>query len=146
MYAADWLQLLMSDVRPDDVFPGLLEEDDREFVEQQLHAGLLEYDDVQRLAMDIISTVCARPWWVAMRLIAVAKQSWDALGGDMAKIDPERRPLAAWLDYLFLLLVRNIDDKKRTMFLLKLEAVPEGWGEEAKEPEMSADAFLALAD
>lgn len=146
MYAADWLQLLMTDLHPDDVFPGLLGEGDRAYVEDCLHAGDVEYEDVQRLALDIISTVSARPWWVAMRLIAVAQQSWDALGGDMTVIDPERRPLAAWLDYLFLLIVRNIDDKKRTMFLLKLEVIPEGRGEPTKEVEMSADAFLALGE
>ena len=143
--AADWLQVLMNpDLHPDDVFPGMLVEADRAYVEDQLHSGELELLDSQQLAMEIISMAGGRPWWVTMRMIAVARVSWDALGGDMSKLDPEIRPLAAWLDHLFILLVRNIDDAKRNMFLMKLEIAPEGWGANPEELEMSTDAFLAM--
>lgn len=146
MCAADWLGVLMvDDLDPDDVFPGLLDEDSSRFIEDQLHAGVLDFPDVQRAALDVISIVAGRPWWVAMRLIEVAKQSWDALGGDMAKIDAASRPLGAWLDALFILIVRNIDDQKRTMFLMKLEMAPPGWGPKPEELEMSTDAFLDMA-
>jgi hypothetical protein len=146
MCAADWLQVLMVEgLDSDDVFPGLLDHDSRTFIEDQMHDGVLEFEEVQRLALEIISTVSGRPWWVSLRLIEVARVSWDALGGDMAKLDATRIPLAGWLDYLFLLVVRTIDDAKRTMFLLKLEIVPAGWADAPAELEMSTDAFLAMA-
>lgn len=148
MCAADWLQVLMDpQLQPDDVFPGLLEAADRSHVEDQLHSGLLELRDSQELAMEIISTVSGRPWWVSLRLIWTAVSSWDALGGDMVtKANAATLSLAAWLDVLFLHIVQNIDDDKRTMFLLKLEIIPEGWGPPAEEQmEMSQDAFLAMA-
>jgi hypothetical protein len=148
MCAADWLHVLMNaQLQADDVFPGLLDEDERQFVEDQLHSGILDLGDSQELALEIISQVSGRPWWVSLRLITIARQSWDALGGDMVKrADAAVVPLAAWLDSLFLLIVRNIDDSKRNMFLMKLELAPEGWGPAPEETAgMSADAFMAMA-
>lgn len=149
MCAADWLHTLMNvNLTTDDVFPGLLDDDDHQFVEEQLHSGGFSYDDCQELALEIIAQVSGRPWWVALRLISVARNSWDALGGDMVeKTDAATMPLGGWLDALFLLVVRTIEDSKRTMFLMKLEIAPEGWGSNPEETvEMSADAFMAMAE
>lgn len=147
MPAADWLAVLMTPgLDSGDVFPGMLEEEDRSYVEDRLHAGFLDVEEFLRLGLEIISTVSGRPWWVSLRLIATASQSWDALGGELVNFDAERLSLAGWLDALFMLIVRNIDDEKRTMFLMKLELPPQGWGEEEpKSLEMSADAFMAMA-
>jgi hypothetical protein len=148
MCAADWLQVLMvENLQPEQVFPGLLGEDDQDWFEDQLHQGQLDLEELYVLAFDVIATVTGRPWWVALRLIGIARDSWDALGGEMAqKSDASRLSLAAWLDVLFLLVVRNIDDAKRNMFLMKLELAPEGWGPAPEETmEMSGDAFLAMA-
>jgi hypothetical protein len=148
MCAADWLHVLMNpELQADDVFPGLLGQDDRAFVEDQLHSSALALDDAQELALEIISQVSGRPWWVSLRLITIARTSWDALGGEMVeKVDASRLPLGGWLDTLFLLIVRTIDDAKRNMFLMKLELAPEGWGPPPEEAvEMSADAFMAMA-
>lgn len=147
MCAADWLHVLMSDTFiADDVFPGMLGEEDRQYVEGLLHHGNLALEDSQGLGLEIVSQVSGRPWWVALRLITVARHSWDALGGDMAeKVDASTVSLAAWLDALFLLMVRAIEDSKRTMFLMKLELAPEGWGPKPEELEISGDAFLAMA-
>lgn len=128
----------------DDVFPGMLEEDDCNQVEKLLHSGELDIRDVQEAALEVITTVSGRPWWVALRLIQVAREYWDALGGDMAAVRSDAS-IAAWLDILFTLIVRNIDDSKRTMFLMKLEMAPEGWGDNPEELEMSSDAFMAMA-
>lgn len=147
MCAADWLHVLMSDsFITDDVFPGMLGEEDRQYVEGLLHHGNLALDDSRELGLEIVSQVSGRPWWVALRLISVARSSWDALGGDMVKkADASTVSLAAWLDALFLLMVRAIEDSKRTMFLMKLEMAPEGWGPKPEELEISGDAFLAMA-
>jgi hypothetical protein len=148
MCAADWLQILMVDnLDPEDVFPGLLDVDEAALIEDRLHAGEFDLEEFYTVALDVVATVSGRPWWVALRLINVAKDSWDALGGELAqKGDATRLSLAAWLDVLFLLVVRNIEDSKRNMFLMKLEIAPEGWGIAPEETmEMSGDAFLAMA-
>lgn len=146
--AADWLEVLMEPtLTPEHVFPGMLDLDEQRQVDEVLHSGQMDLEEFYNLGLEAIGEISGRPWWVALRLIYVAQQSWDALGGEMAeKADAGRLSLSAWLDILFLLVVRNIDDAKRTMFLMKLELAPEGWGPDPEELEMSADAFLALAD
>jgi hypothetical protein len=148
MSAADWLGLLMSEpLYLDTIFPGLLDVQVQELVERKLHEGDMDLEEVYDTAFDIIATVSGRKWWVAMRLIQVARGSWDSIGGDMVrKADAERLSLAGWLDVLFIHLVRNIDDAKRTMFLMKLELPPEGWGDAQEELEMSADTFMSMAE
>lgn len=146
MCAADWLQILMDpELQPDDIMPGLLNDSDNSFVEDLLHSGALSWEESQLLALEIVGQVAGRPWWVALRLIGTMRASWDALGGDMVmKADASRLTLSGWLDAAFLLIVRAIEDSKRTMWLMKLEMPPAGHESEAKEPEMSTDAFLAL--
>lgn len=148
MCAADWLALLMKpELSSYELFPGLLSADDQSRAEVLLHQGAIPVEDFTRLGFELVSEVTGRPWWVAMRLVGVAVESWDALGGEMGmKADATRLSLAAWLDILYLLILRNIDDSKRNMFLLRLEQVPEGWESgEPEVPEMTADAFLAMA-
>lgn len=146
MPAVDWLSILMAEsFGPEDIFPGLLPDEDRLQVEDLLHTQALAVRDMWDLSLDILTEVSGRPWYVALRLVLVAKASWDALGGDLAAIRSDAS-LGAWLDILFTLIVRNIEDSKRNMFLLKLELAPEGWGDKQQEAmEMSPDAFLAMA-
>lgn len=148
MPAADWLRVLMvDDISIDDVFPGMLEPVDRAQVEEALHAGILTLADIQEVSLEIVSKVSGRPWWVAMRLIQCARISWDALGGEMVrKVDGSTLSLGAWLDGLFLVILRAMEESKRNMFLMKLEMPPPGWGSAVQEElEMSTDAFLAMA-
>lgn len=148
MSAADWLALLMDqNLTAQQIFPGLLSNEDQAELEDLLHAGKVDLEEFLDVGLEVVTTVSGRKWWVALRLILVAQGSWEALGGDMMmKADPTRLSLAGWLDVLFTLIVRNIEDAKRTMFLMKLETVPEGWEDESEESEMSASAFMALAD
>lgn len=146
MPAVDWLSVFMLEsFGPEDVLPGLLMDTEQDQVEQFLHSGVLGVRELWELGLEVISQVTGRPWYVALRLVLVAKDAWDAIGGEMAAVRSDAS-IAAWLDILFTHLVRNIEDSKRTMFLMKLELVPEGWGKEPeKQMEMSADAFLAMA-
>lgn len=147
MCAADWLNILMNPkLRTDHIFPGMLDEAAQARVDELLHTGVLELQDVEDLGREIVTQVSGRPWYVALRLLYVAMDAWDALGGEMAmKADASKLPLAAWLDVLFLLINRNIENEKRTMFLMKLELPPEGSREAPEEMEMSADAFMAMS-
>lgn len=148
MVAADWLAILMDpDLRIDSIFPGLLVDADQAEVEVALHGGGLDLEEYVNLGFEILSEVTGRPWWVALRLIGVARGSWDAIGGEIVrKADAERLSISGWLDVLYPVIIEGLEDSKRSMFLLKLELAPEGWGEEeADSMEMSTDAFLAMA-
>lgn len=123
----------------------LLPPQDADLLEELLHTRPMDVEEFSRLGFEVLSFASGRPWWVAWRLVYVAVGAWDALGGEMMmKADPTVLSLAAWLDVLFLMILRNIEDSKRSMFLMKLELPPEGWGA-VQEMEMSVDSFLAMA-
>lgn len=145
--AVDWLVILMS-VEPqlDDVFPGLLSPEDADWVEEQIVAGNLGLTEFQSLLSDIIETVSARRWWVTLRLVDLARRSWDAIGAEMLLrgVDASVISLSAWLDILLITVLRNMDSKDVTMFTLRLEAPPPEAETKPEELEMSRSAFMAL--
>lgn len=145
MPAADWLSVLLAeDLQLDDVFPGLLDDEDIDWVEEELlqdHLGAGEFQDI---VLDVIETVSARKWWVTLRLMDVARRSWDVLSPEiMRSVDADRASLSAWMDVLLIAILRNMDPKDVTMFTLRLEQPP-GRDEKPEEMEMDRSAFLAL--
>ena len=91
--AADWLvHLMAAELDPDAVFPGLLPPDEEELVEDMLYDGRLGLDQLDRIFLDVVSAVSARPWWVALRLIATTRAHWAVIGADMTLrgVDPAR--------------------------------------------------------
>lgn len=146
MPAADWLAWLMApefdlDAALEELLPG---------IDDLLVDGDATLDEVYETVLDMISTVSARPWWVALRLISVARTSWDVLGPDLIKrgLDPDRHSLAAWMDVLLVSIYNAMDPKDTTMFTMKLEAVPEAVGDPEADPmdsmEMDRSAFMAM--
>ena len=143
--ATDWLAVLMANPpQLDDIFPGLLGEDQVEWVEDQLEYGLLGAEDFRDTVLSIIETASARRWWVALRLIDLTRTSWDVMGPEMMLrgVDTNRMSLAAWLDVALITALKNMDPKDTQMFTMRLEAPPEN--EEPEEMEMSQSSFLAL--
>ena len=142
MVASDWLALLMKeDFDPVDMFIELLPDS-----ESLLFDGTISVEDLYDLITDVISLVSGRHWWVALRLIGVARDSWHVLGAKMIlkHIDPSQLSLSAWLDALLLVTLAEMDPKDVTMFTMRLEAVPETETVPETDLEMSADAFLAM--
>ena len=144
--AADWLTILMTE-NPDldDIFPGLLDEEDQDIVTEAMLDGALE--ETFSVCLDIITAVSGRPWYIAMRLIEVARNSWQVLGAEMLlkKVNAEELSLSGWLDVLLLLIMRNIDPKEATMFTMRLEAPPADVEVEQPELEMSVGSFMSMA-
>lgn len=139
--AVDWLVVLMQPTLDLDQFiEELLPE-----AEDLLYEGL-DLEDLYQICLDAIAMVSARPWWVSMRLIGVARDNWEVLGPEMLKVDATRLPLSAWLDILLVTVLHSMDPKETTMFTMKLEQPPpEVLTEtEPEELEMSASSFLAL--
>jgi hypothetical protein len=146
--AADWLVHLLLEVDLDAIFPGLLPSDEEELVEDMLYDGRLSLDQLDRLFLDVIGTVSARPWWVALRLVAQVRANWAVLGADMTLrgVDPTRLSLSAWLDVALLTIMRHISAEDSTMFTLQLEMAPASETARIQEGlEMSQEAFMAMA-
>ncbi len=145
MSPADWLAYLMAAV-PDmdglvlDFFNG---------TDELLYEGKLAVEDLYEAFLDLISTVCARPWWIALRQIQVAREAWHVLGPKMLRrVDMDRVSIAAFLDVLIVETLEAMDPKETTMFLLKLEAPLVEPGGEQPVPidsmEMDRGAFLSM--
>lgn len=145
--AAVWLTVLMSTTTDWlDVFPGLAESGSDDVLTQAVIEDRILGDEVTQVAKEILATVAARPWWVAVRLIRVSVESWDYLGGEVAMrgIDASRLSLSAWLDAVFHIMLRSMDNKEHTKFLLALEAPPEEEKGNVVEPEIGADEFMSM--
>jgi len=141
--AADWLAYLLQPV-PDldglinDLLPG---------AEDLLYELELNPDRLYEACLELVAMVSARPWWVALRQISVAADSWSILGAELAlkHIDASRMSLALWLDALLIVTLQSMDPKDTTMFVMKLEAAPAGVSQDKpQEMEMSRDAFLSM--
>lgn len=145
--AADWLAALMSEAFSlDDLFPGLLDNEDQDRATATIMNNFHDMDQFSQLTLDIIELASGRSWWVALRLIGAATSSWDVIGAELIlkRIDPERLSLAAWLDAALLVMLRNMDEKDTTMFLLKVEAAPPEAAEQATEMTMTREAFASM--
>ncbi len=146
--AVFWLSILM-DSEPDfwDLFPGCLDEEDQDAINEAMLEGSLGVESLDEICLDIVATISARPWWVAIRLIELARANWHVLGAEMLMrgVDATRLSLAGWLDVLLLTVMRNIDPKEVTMFTMKLEQIPAYLQIEQPEPEMNASSFMSMA-
>lgn len=140
MPAADWLAVLMA---TDLDLLDLLD-----FIPNWDEMGEdLGVEDWSELALEIVTTVSARKWWITLRLIGIARSSWDKLGPDMiTQVDAEKVSLSAWLGVFTVTLLQHVDKDNLTMLISQIELPPEGERETAmEEMEMSAGAFMALA-
>lgn len=145
MSAADWLSYLMQEA-PD--VDGLI----LDFLaegEDLIYAEKVTVEELYEAALDLISTVCARPWWIALRQINVARGAWHVLGPKMLeRVDFEHVSIAAFLDVLLVVTLDSMDPKDTAMFILKLEAMPPELATDQPAPidsmEMSRGAFLSM--
>ena len=139
--AVDWLVVLMQEeLSLDDFIEELIPT-----AEDALYEAGLDLEELYQVCLEVITTASARPWWVALRLITVAKDNWHVLCGEMLRVDATQMSLSGWLDVLLLTILNAMDPKDTTMFSMKLEAVPENVEVKPEEVEMSANAFLSMA-
>lgn len=145
--AAEWLTVLMvEELDLSDIFPGMVE--GSESVEDLILDGKLSLDELEETILDVIEVVSARPWWVTLRLVEVARTSWDVLGAELLLrgVDAAKVSLAAWLDMALLVALRSMDPKDVQMFTLKLESPPPSVKVEEADMEMSAAQFMTMAN
>lgn len=117
--------------------------------EDMLFEGLIELDELYDVTLDLIATVCARPWWVALRQVNIARENWHILGPMMLEsVDAQLLSIAGWLDVLMAKIMVSMDPKDTTMFTMKLEAPPVSVQAELPAPieemEMDRGSFLSM--
>lgn len=144
--AADWLTVLMvENLELADIFPGLLE--DPEAVEDLIMSGSLGIDEMEEVVLSIVEVASARRWWITLRLVEMARNSWDVVGAELLLrgVDATRVSLAGWLDMMLLVSLRSMDPKDVQMFTNKLESPPPSTKVEEAEMEISASQFMTMA-
>jgi hypothetical protein len=110
----------------------------------------LDLDVLYEAILQLISTVAARKWWIALRMIGVIRSNWHTLGPEMilAGVDPQVLSLAAWLDVMLVILIRCMDPKEVSMFVSRLELPPPSEmaaeQDRVEEMEMSVEQFLSM--
>lgn len=143
--AAAWLQLLMAP-DPDfwDIIPGLLPPEVDDALTEAMLDDKITFQEIFDLCTQTIEVAAGRPWWLTIKLVIIAKKSWEVVGGELAyrRIDPQVIPFGAWLDAVLLICVKGLSADKVTMFLSQLEMPPKGI--EAPEIEMEMSEFMAM--
>jgi hypothetical protein len=145
--AAPWLSILMADeIELEDILPGLLEPLQAEQIEDALLNGSLSLVVLHETVLDILSTVCGRTWYVAIKIISTAKASWNVIGGEFVRrnIDASAISIAAWLDAAYHLLLQAMSTNDANIFNAKLQVPPPGFEMEEEEPTLSAESFMSM--
>ena len=109
------------------VVPGMCSADDRRAISRALIAGAMSDEDLWEAASAAIAEASGRPWWEAVRLAGIADQNRHLLG--MLTIEGVHAhvvTLGAWCDAAFVMVLRNMDEKKRPRFEADLMIPPGG--------------------
>lgn len=146
--AIDWLRILLEEgFSALEVLPGLLAPEDAIILEDQLALEEVSLNAVNDAALDAITIASGRDWWFSVRFLAVARASWDVIGGTIARlgVDAQKVSLAAWIDAAYHIAREAISSGKEGQqnlirFISELEAPPTGHESEFDE-EFEALAF-----
>lgn len=125
MTAAQWLQILFTDFDIWDIIPGLCP-DQAEQVDEAILDGLVSLTLVRDTALEVITEATGRPWWYVLRLVALVKNSWETIGGELTfrGVRADQLSLGAWLDAVLLVCLRSIKQEDVVMFTSSLESPP----------------------
>lgn len=127
-----WLKLLLAEpFSLYAIFPEKLGIDAVDLVEDLLWSEQATMEQVERTGLDIISAAADRPWWTTLRLIRLARDSWEIIHVNSA----QGVPLAGWLDEVWTKTVQHCDPKKLASLRHDLETAPKGF-----ETELDFDA------
>jgi hypothetical protein len=146
--ASEWLSVLMVEsLNLDDIFPGLLNDEDADFVEEMILSGDLGLDEYEDIILTVIETASARSWWIAIRLIETARTSWDSIGAELGLrgVDATQVSLSLWLDMLMLTAIKSMEPKDVQMWCMKIEAPPPQEQIDESTMEISSSQFMAMA-
>lgn len=123
MDAVEWMVLLEGEhADAYEIFPGLAGGDAIAHVEEALWEERATSEQLRHLALEVVGMAADRPWWVALRIIHAAKESWDVVGVNRA----QGMSLAGWLDEIWRKIMEHIDPKKKAAWISDVESPPKG--------------------
>lgn len=147
MTAGDWVEHLYDpELEFGDIFPGLLiDADGRGFVDDLLFDGKVTVEACVDVAKQVLSAASGRPWWLTLRILAVAKLNWELVGGELALagMRADLVPFGAWLDAVYLLIMRNVEPKRARIVEEQLKRPPFEERQADFDEEREAEAFMA---
>lgn len=133
-----WLKLILADpFSLYAIFPEKLGSEAIELVEDLLWNEQATTEEVERIALEVISAAADRPWWTALKLIAMARDSWEIIHVNQAA----GVPLAGWLDQVWSKAVLHCDPKKLPSLRQEMESPPKGF-EQPLDFDAEEQAFL----
>lgn len=145
--AADWLEAILDENAALPIVPGMLSEEDRETLWDAVCDGEVQQVELVEANRAALEVAGGRKWWECDRLIRSSAEYWHIVGGELARlgIQVDQVPLAAVLNAIYVICVRNMDDKERNKFDLDIRRPPLGEDvEQIYDAKGAEDAFLAL--
>lgn len=138
--AAEWLRVLMD---PEAIYDNLF----LELLPEPMDLLFDEDLDLEELGHSVLSEVCGRPWYIAIRLIYLVRDHWNILGADMLRrgIKPTDYSISGWLDVALLTLLNHLKREDQPRVMAELEMPPSGEVKKVQEElEMTHEQFHAL--
>lgn len=127
--ALEWMTTLLDErLIPCNIFPILAGGEAVIAVEDAIWDGKATPEQVNDLAMDVVSVAGDRDWWETVRYLNVLHGAWDTIGSSLVArgADPAKMSLAGWVDLIRYICIQHCDPKKLAGFLGQIEAPPKG--------------------
>lgn len=144
MTAAEWVGMLMLD--PDlGGLEDLIDDHLADEIMDDIMDGHLAPDIMQNRMLEIVTLVSGRPWWVTLRLLYAAQESWDAIGGYLAikGVNAAMMSFQAFMDALLNAILCHVDPKNHSSMMTKLKMPPKGVDGPKIDEAREADVFMA---
>lgn len=143
--AAEWVNALHARLGPGGMLLGLVRENTREAIREDLVVGDLEADQLIEASHKLIETATDWKWWEAVRLLAVSADT-QVLGRTVVKgMDPWELTVAQWCAGVYMLCTEHADEKGRMKFDAQLSTPPAGVEDDDSWGDMSFEAMVNQA-
>lgn len=145
--ATEWTRAVHSNKSPWSVFPGMLVPEDREVALDMMLTGEMDDFEAKLAGYSAIRQAAGRPWWEAIRLIAMCDDSLGQVLGKLTAlgVNPDLIPFARWCAAIYHVATDGADQKELLKFNMKFQSmpnVPEAY-EESGEDDFSSMVNLA---
>lgn len=136
--AVDWVVHIEGD-HADlyEIFPVLAGQEAIEHVEEALWEQRVSSQEVGDVAFQALSLAADRPWWLALRILASARDGWHIVHVNRAV----GMSLAGWLDEIWTNIINHTDPKKLAAWIGQMETPPKGLSAEV-DVDAEEQAFL----
>lgn len=145
--ASAWIRAVNSNNCPWSIFPAMLCGDDLRDALDMLADPDQDAYEWRKAGFNALRQSSGRPWWEALRLVAVCDDSTGALVGKLtvSGVDPDHTPFARWCAAVYSVLTDGADSKELVKFNMKLQVppnIPEAF-DESEEDDFASMVAMA---